>query len=81
MSQNVPARSPWTNYDAVAPNFKQEAYARLRKRIAAGEDPKDILRIDDDFYRQKIVDGLVDLSWTLYSRIMGCAEEDNLDEI
>ena len=66
-------------YNAVEPKFRQEAIKELRRRIEAGEDVHDILQMDatHDFYIEKIVAGLMPISWDLYNRIMKCDDEDN----
>ena len=69
-------------YDKVAPKYREEALQRLHERMKRGEKASDILGLDPryQFYIQKIVDGLVDISYTLYSRIMGCNVEDGIEE-
>ena len=66
-----------TEYDLVDERFRQEAHARLLKRIAAGETVESILKMpEDDYYVKKIVAGLVPMSYIVYDRIMGCSRED-----
>lgn len=60
------------NYVTVDEKFRKQALERLNQRIAQGEDPYEILRINPShkFYVDKILSGLMPLSYTLYSRIM-----------
>lgn len=67
-------------YDAVAPKFREQALKRLHERIDAGESVYDILQVSDKFYCDKIVAGYVEISYTLYTRIMGCNAEDGIEE-
>jgi hypothetical protein len=76
MGINKPNINPWTYYDMVAEKFKMQAYKRLEERLAKGEDPHNILKLSDEFYLAKILDERMELSWTLYDRIMGCSKED-----
>jgi hypothetical protein len=78
MSTNKPNVSPWAYYDVVAEKFKLQAYKRLKERLAKGEDPHAILKLSDEFYLKKILSGHMELSWTLYDRIMGCSKEDGI---
>lgn len=67
-------------YNYVDDKFQAAAIKRLNERVAAGEDPATILRIEPkhQFYVDKICKGLIRLSYELYDRIMGCTEEDKL---
>lgn len=66
------------SYNYVEKRYHDEALARLRERVAQGEDPFDILDIDrnNTYYVQKILDGHIRMSYELYDRIMGCSLED-----
>lgn len=59
--------------------FKQEALEKLQERISRGETAKGILKIDNDYYCDKVVNGLVPMSYDIYNRIMGCSVEDSYD--
>lgn len=50
------------------------ARERLKERMDAGEDVYDILKIArrESYYVNKIVQGLMPISYTLYERIMDC---------
>lgn len=62
----------------VEPNFRDQAMRRLRSRMKAGEKPEDILQITDKFYLDKVVAGLMPMTYTIYDRIMGCSQEDGV---
>lgn len=66
------------NYDEfVSEQHKQDALRRLDERIHAGhEDPEEILGITDEYYLNKIIQGLGPMSYTIYDRIMLCSAED-----
>lgn len=46
--------------------------------MKAGEKPEDILQITDKFYLDKVVAGLMPMTYTIYDRIMGCSQEDGV---
>lgn len=60
---------------------KREALKRLHERMAAGESPFAILGIaeSEKYYVDKIVAGLVPITYALYGRIMNLDEEDAFD--
>lgn len=66
-------------FDAVEEKYRQEALRKLKKRIAAGEKPEDILQVSDKFYLDKLVSGVMPISYNIYDRIMGCTDEDSPD--
>lgn len=69
-------------YDYVEERFKQKALEKLRERLGAGELAHEVLHItpEEMFYGQKIVDGLVPMSYDVYDRIMGCGIEDTAEQ-
>lgn len=66
--------------DFVSETHKAQAMRRLAQRIKEGEEPAAILKTNDTYYCDKVVKGLVPLSYRMYSRIMRTAEEDGVDE-
>lgn len=63
--------------DFVAENHKQDALRKLYVRINENlEDPEEILGVQDAYYRDKILQGLMPMSYTIYDRIMQCSAED-----
>ena len=60
------------HYDCVEEKYRRVALRRLHERVAQGEDPYTILGIQPQhkYYVDKILAGLMPLSYTLYSRIM-----------
>lgn len=54
----------------VQPLEKQKALKELNARIISGEEPIQILKIKDDYYRNKVIIGLVPMSAMVYARIM-----------
>ena len=61
---------------------KRAAMARLHERIASGESPFEILGIaeNEKYYVDKIVAGLIPITYALYGRIMNLDEEDAFDQ-
>lgn len=66
----------------VSEGPRKEAMKRLHERMEAGEDVYEILDIprSEKYYVDKIVAGLVPISYGLYGRIMKLDEEDDFSE-
>lgn len=54
----------------VQPLEKKKALEMLEERIAEGEIAKDITKIKDKYYREKVMRGLCPMSALIYTRIM-----------
>lgn len=82
MSEYVPFhKSSKASEVYVEDGPKQEAMKRLHERIEAGESPYAILDIETKhkYYVDKIVAGLMPMSYAHYARIMNLDEEDAFD--
>lgn len=62
----------------VEERYQQEALKRLRVRMMSGESVYEILHMTPShaYYVNKIVQGMVPMSYAIYDRIMGCSMED-----
>ena len=54
----------------VQPLERKKAIEVLKERIEAGEIAKDIIKIKDEYYREKVMSGLCPMSALIYTRIM-----------
>lgn len=65
-------------FEPVKETYRQAAMLKLKERMAAGEKAEDILQITDKFYLDKVISGLLPMSYLVYDRIMGCSQEDGI---
>lgn len=66
-----------SEYSIVEDKYRNQALNVLHARIRKGESVSQILKMDeDDYYTQKLINGMCPMSYTVYERIMQCERED-----